>query len=125
MATARVALTVQSYSGLPEVGLMLTEAAADASNGNRFSNYPGDAVLIARNSGGSTYTVQFSYLRRGQTVTQTAVNLTTLKSYMFGPFNAEFGDHLAADAADGDVYVTASNAAVLLSAVRVPGVTRG
>lgn len=125
MATARVAITVQSYAGLPELGVELTEAASNLANGNRFANIPGDAILIARNSGGVSYTVTFSYLRRNQTVSQAAITLPTGKTWVFGPFASEFGDHLAADEAPGDVYVSANNAAVLFSALRVPGIGRG
>ena len=125
MTTARVAITVQGYAGLPELGLQLTEAASDIANFNRFQNYPGDALLIARNSDASIRTVQYSYFRRGQLVTQTAVNVAVGKTMVFGPFSAEFGDHLAADAADGDVYVNGSVALLLLSVLRIPGLVRG
>ncbi len=125
MATARVSLTVQSYAGFPELGLQLAEAAGDVANGNRFANVGGDVILVARNSDASTRTAQFSYHRRGQAVTQTAVNILAGKTNVFGPFSAEFGDHPAVDAADGDVYVSVSNALVLVSAMRMPGVSRG
>ena len=121
MATARVAITVQSYSGLPEGGIEMTEAAADASNGNRFNNSTRDVCLVARNSGASSRTVTFEYVRRGVVVTQTAVTLAAGKTKVFGPFPPEFMDHVSADDAAGNVYVTASHAEVLLSAVRGPG----
>lgn len=120
MATARVAVSVQSYSGLPEAGLNLGETAADASNGNRFDNVGLDCILVARNSGASTRTVQFSYLRRGQTVSQSTVSILAGDTHVFGPFPAEFLDHDSSDAAPGNVYVTASHAEVLLSVVKLP-----
>lgn len=120
MATARVAVTVQSYSSFPEAGLQLGETAADASNGNRFDSVGLDCILIAHNSGASSRTVQYSYIRRGQTVTQTAVTILAGKTHVFGPFASEFLDHVSADEAPGNVYVTASHAEVLLSVVKLP-----
>lgn len=120
MATARVAVTVQSYSSFPELGINTSETAADASNGNRFDDVGHDTLLIARNSGASSRTVQFSYLRRGQTVSQAPVTILAGDTHVFGPFPPEFSDHLEADEAPGNVYVTASHAEVLLSAIKLP-----
>ena len=125
MATARVALTVQSYTSFPELGLQLSEVTSDTSNFNRFANVAGDVVFIARNTDAVTRTVQFSYRRRGQAVAQTAVSIAAGKTSVFGPFSSEFGDHLTADAADGDIYVSTSSALVLVSAMKMPGAVRG
>lgn len=125
MATARTAVTVQSYSSFPEIGVAAGETAADASNGNRFDASTRDVILIARNSGASSRTVQFSYLRRGQTVSQSTVTLTAGQTKVFGPFAPEMTDHDSSDAAPGNVYVTASHAEVVLSVIRIPGATIG
>ena len=122
MATARVSLTVQSQSAFPEQGKVLSQTAADASNGNRFTLRPG-CVLIANNSGASTRTVTFSYVRRGVVVTQTAVTLLTTEIAIFGPFAAEMTEHASADAATGDVYVTGSHAEVKLAVVDLPNLS--
>lgn len=124
MPTARVSIAVQSYAGLPEVGVELTEAAADLANGNRFTNLGGDVVFIARSTSGGGQTLQFTYTRRGQTVAQTAVNIAAAKTMVFGPFASEFGEHPSGDAASGDVYVTSSSAAILVSCVKLPGLSR-
>ena len=125
MATARVAITVQSYSSFPEAGVACGETAADASNGNRFDASTRDVILVARNSGASSRTVQFSYLRRGQTVSQSTVSISAGATAVFGPFAPEMTDHLEADEAPGNVYVTASHAEVLFSVIRIPGASIG
>ncbi len=124
MTTARIAVSVQTYAGLPEAGIELTEAAADASNGNRMANPQGNRIFIAHNSGASTRTITHSYLRRGQTVTQTAINLLAGKTMIFGPYPSEMGEHASADGATGDVYITAAHAEVLVSALELPGLQR-
>ena len=124
MATSRVAVTVQTYASLPEVGLQLGESAADTSLGNRFADSNGQRIFVARNSDVGSQTVQFTYTRRGQTVTQDTVTILAGKTKVFGPFPSEMGDHPSADEAPGDVYVTASHVGVLLSVVDIPGLTR-
>lgn len=123
MATSRVALTVQTQAGYPEAGTVLTQQASNVANGNMFDNGNGRKILIARNTAASSRTVQFSYVRRGVVVTQGTVALPNQQDIgIFGPFPAEMGTHVAADAADGFVYVTASGTAgeVVFAVLELP-----
>jgi hypothetical protein len=111
----RTSLAISEQAGFPEAGTELTFAAADTANGNRFVASGGE-VVFARNVGLSSRTVMFSYHRRGQLITQTAVSIAAGKTMMFGPFVREMLDHDPADA--GQVYVTASHVDVELAARR-------
>lgn len=112
MATSRVSLTAQVQAGYPEQGTVLNQQNSEVANGNRFECKAGNRLLIARNTNAAARTVTFSYVRRGVVVSQTAVNLAAQHDIaVFGPFPREMVDHIAADAADGDVYVTASGSA--------------
>lgn len=111
----RTSLVTVEQAGFPEAGTELEFAAADTVNGNRAVASDGE-VIFARNTGASSRTVQFSYHRRGQLISQTAVSIAAGKTMMFGPFVEEMTEHDPADA--GQVYVTASNAEVELAVRR-------
>lgn len=125
MATSRIALTVQIQASFPEQGTVLNQQASNVAFGNMFANPDGKKILIARNTLTATpRTVQFSYVRRGVVVSQGAVTLPTTNDIaIFGPFPPELGSHIAADAADGFVYATASGSAgdILFAALELPG----
>ncbi len=121
--TQRISVAVQEYASYPEVGLQLTETAADVTTGNRFAGQSGQSLLFAQNTNGSPRAVQFTYTRRGETLMQTAINVPAGKTWVFGPFVRELFDHPLADAAGGDLYVNAAHAGVLLSAVKLPGLS--
>jgi hypothetical protein len=111
----RTSLATVEQAGFPEAGTELEFAAADVANGNSFVASGGE-VIFARNTGASSRTVQFSYHRRGQLISQTAVSIAAGKTMMFGPFVEEMTEHDPVDA--GQVYVTASNAEVELASRR-------
>lgn len=111
----RTSLAISEQAGFPEAGTELTFAAADTANGNRFVASGGE-VVFARNTGASPHTVTFSYHRRGQLVTQTAVSIPAGKTMMFGPFVEEMTSHDPVDA--GQVYVLASHVDIELAVRR-------
>lgn len=126
MATARVSITIQTQAAYPEQGTVLNQQNSEVANGNRMANADGKKLVIARNTNAAARTVTFSYVRRGVVVTQAAVNMPAQHDIaVFGPFPREMGDHISADAADGDVYFTASGLAgeVKFAGLELPGLT--
>lgn len=123
MSTARVALVVQNYSAEPERGLQLLEASADTSDFNRWFNSDGQGIMFAKNTDVSTRIVQFEYVRRTSEIIQVAINVLAGKTDVFGPFAQEMLNHAVADDAHGEIYVDSNSNLVLLSAVRLPGLT--
>jgi hypothetical protein len=107
----------------------MSVTSSNVASGNRFTISDGKRyVLVARNTNASTRTVVFEYVYRGVVVSTTAVTLAVTGAagaeMAFGPFDISvFGVHVTADAADGDVYVTASGSAgdVKFSVITVPG----
>lgn len=114
----RTALAISEQAGFPEAGTELAWVDADTVNGNSLAASEGE-VLFARNTGAGTQTVQFSYHRRGQLVTQSPVSILAGDMHCFGPFPREMLDHDPVDA--NKVHVTASHTDVELAARRQIG----
>lgn len=95
----------------------VTMTAADTTNQNAVA-LTGKEVLIARNSGGSAYTVTITSVAdpvHGRTGDISAVSIPAGESRMWGPFPLEGWRQ-----SDNKLYFQASNAAVLFTVLRLP-----
>lgn len=112
LLTKSVATGSNTAAGIP-----LTMAAADVGNLNAFQA-AGTDLIVAQNTGGSTYTVTVTSAPDpwGRTRDIAAENIAAGELRVFGPF-AQSGWMQT----DGRVYLQASNAAVKFGIVQLPG----
>lgn len=118
LATARTELTPFQMADLhadaapAESGLKLTRAAGDASNGNQWKHHGGD-VLIAKNGGGSSYTLTLHSVKDASGRTSDLVLTLAAADEIVLPVPA--GGYKQAD---GEIYVDVQNVAVTLAVLR-------
>lgn len=118
---ARVTLTKTNIPGpYADAGAVITMAAADTSDGNRFV-LTGKEVLIAHNTGGSTRTVLCVSVadRFGRTNDLGAENILTGEYKVYGPGLALEGWN-SVDAGVTYLYVTANHADVKFGVLVLP-----
>lgn len=111
---ARVTLTKTTAPGSTNyTGVALTMTAADTTDKNQFVA-AGKDLIVAHNTGGSTYTITVTSAADpyGRTKDISAVNITAGQYMVFGPVELTGWQQ-----ADGKVYLEASNAAVKFGVV--------
>ena len=119
---ARTTLTKVTAGGnFPVIPLTADSAdipmtAADTTNGNQYAP-TGKELIIAHNSGASTYTVTITSVAAGNNRTGdiTTYSMAAGDYAVFGPFNREGWLQ-----SDGFVYLAASNTAVKFGIITLP-----
>lgn len=114
----RTLLTKTTAPGaIANAGVSVTMTAADTSNLNAFTAAATDLV-VAQNTGGSTYTVTITSApdAMGRTRDIATENIAAGEIRVFGPFT-QYGWMQT----DGRIYLQASNAAVKFGIIQLPG----